>query len=137
MKRFVALLLLIVTVISLASCNSGKREITCEDIINAYEAKGYYVVHTDHHKDDSYYCLCTISVREREMDYDSDHIYFVVYRTAKEAKADAKVTKYNLAKWFFALAFGESRWLKSKHYENIAYSYYNAKLAKPFKKLTK
>lgn len=136
MKRIIALFLLLTMALTFSSCGSKPDEITCEDVIKVYEDAGYYVKHSQHHEDD-YYCICTISIRKSEADYEGDHIYFAFFRTAKEAKADAKQTKYNIVKWIFALAFGEARWLKSKTYGKISYSYYNSDMVKPFKTLIK
>ena len=55
--------------------------------------------------------------------------------TEEQAKAAAETDKYNLLIWLYGTANGEGRWLKTGTYGNIEYSYYNARLIKPFKEL--
>ena len=50
MKKITASAILIALLLSLVSCGAGPvtREISCEDIIAAYESAGYYVSHGEH-----------------------------------------------------------------------------------------
>lgn len=137
-KKIFLALLIFVMAFSLFSCRDGGevKEITCQDILKAYEDAGYYVIHSQHCGEEDYYCRCYLVVQFNEEDEPSDHVYFTMYWTEEEAKDAAKTDDYNIAKWIFALIFGESRWLKAGTYGTIAYSYYNAEMIKPFEKLT-
>lgn len=136
MKRLLSIFFLIIFVFSCSSCDAQikrGKEITCEEIERAYLKAGYYVEHYEHKDEGSIY-LCHIVVRESE-DAKSDHVYFTTYWTEEEAIAEAKQNEYNVAVWFYALVMGEARWLKSGSYNNIAYSYYDSSIIKPFHKL--
>lgn len=135
MKKLIAILLLLSIALSFVSCKSKKDEITCYDIAEAYEDAGYYVKHGEHNDEDEY-CYCNLIIRESE-DSDSDAIYFTTYFTVEDAKAAKKLDKYNLVIWLFSTILGESRWLKAKTYGKIEYTYYKAKMVKPFNKLIK
>jgi len=134
--KTLALFLLAVTLLGTCGCQGEIREISCEEIVKAYEDAGYSVSHGAHGsaEEDSFVCYIKAEVPE---DPDNDYIYFTTYFTEEAAKDAAEAHKYNPAVWLFALPFGEWRWLKSKSYGKIAYTYYDADLAEPFEKLTK
>ena len=135
MKRILSIVLLLTCVVSLAACGKTKvKEISCEEIIAAYESAGYYVVHGEHSNEEDSSQLCYIKASISE-DSNSYYIYFVICFTEKQAKAAAETDKYNLLIWLYGTANGEGRWLKTGTYGNIEYSYYNARLIKPFKEL--
>ena len=134
MKKYIAVLLVFSLIIAMVSCGS-RDDITCEDIIEAYEAEGYYVSHSEHRDDTPY--VCTISARIDKNDPESDCIYFTLYSTEEEAIEAANENEYNVAIWMIALPFGEARWLKSKCYGKFAYTYYNSDTVKPFRELIK
>ena len=138
-KKILALCLTIsLCLCYLASCDSSTatKEISCEDIIKAYEDAGYYVTHGEHKDESESSQLCYIRVDLTE-DTDSDYIYFTTYFTEEQAEEAAETDKYNLAVWLYATVSGESRWLKTGTYGKIEYSYYNPKLIKPFEDLIK
>ena len=112
------------------------KEISCDDIIKAYEDAGYYVTHGDHKDEAESSQLCYIKANLTE-DSDSDYIYFITCFTEEQAEEAAETDKYNLAVWLYATVSGESRWLKTGTYGKIEYSYYNSKLIKPFNELIK
>ena len=139
MKKFMALCLTaLLCLCCFASCNNTAepKEITCEDIIKAYEDAGYYVTHGAHQNQAESTQLCYIKANVTE-DSDSDYIYFITCFTEEQAEEARQIDKYNLFVWFYATVSGESRWLKTGTYGNIEYSYYNSKLIKPFEELIK
>lgn len=140
MKKLLSCILtVILSLTCFTACNNGTssepKDISCEDIIKAYEDAGYYVTHGEH-KDDESSRICFIKINLTE-DSDSDYIYFQTYFTEEQAKEAAKVDEYDPAIWFFAAVVGENRWLKSGTYGKIEYSYYNSELIKPFNELIK
>lgn len=138
MKKILSIILLLTFAISLTACgdNAEPKEITCEDIIKAYEDAGYYVTHGEHKDEAESSQLCYIKANLTEDD-GSDYIYFITCFTEEQAKEAEKTDKYNLAVWLYATVSGESRWLKTGTYGKIEYSYYNSKLIKPFYELIK
>ena len=138
MKKLISIVLLLTFIVCLTACDNSSepREISCEDIIKAYEEAGYYVTHGEHRDESESTHLCYIKANLTE-DSDSDYIYFITCFTEEQAEEAAKTDKYNLAVWLYATVCGESRWLKSGTYGKIEYSYYNPKLIKPFNELIK
>ena len=138
MKKIISILFLLSLCFSLTACGNSTepKEISCEDIIKAYEDAGYFVTHGEHktQADSSQLCYIKASLTE---DSDSDYIYFITCFTEEQAEEIAELDKYNLAVWFYATVSGESRWLKTGTYGKIEYSYYNSGLIKPFNELTK
>ena len=137
MKKIILIPLLLSLCFSVSSCSKSEaKEISCEDIISAYEDAGYYVTHGEHKDEADSSQLCYIKANLTE-DPDSDYIYFVTCFTVEQAEEAAETDKYNLAVWLYAAVSGEIRWLKTETYEKIEYSYYNSKLIKPFNELIK
>ena len=138
MKKIISIILLLSLCFSFTACgNSAEpKEISCEDIIKAYEDAGYFVTHGEHKDEAESSQLCYIKASLTE-DSDSDYIYFITCFTDEQAEEAAKTDKYNLAVWLYATVSGESRWLKTGTYGKIEYSYYNSKLIKPFNELIK
>ena len=139
MKKLLALCLTVVLCLCyLASCESSTqpKEITCEDIIRAYEDAGYYVTHGAHKDEAESGQLCYIKANVTA-DSDSDFIYFVTCLTEEHAEEAREIDEYNLFVWFYAAISWESRWLKTGTYGKIEYSYYNSDLIKPFNELIK
>ena len=135
MKKIISIFLLLLLCFSFAACNELElKEISCEEIIAAYENAGYCVTHGEHKDEADGSQLCYIKASLTE-DPDSDYIYFITCFTEEQAEQAREIDKYNLAKWFFATVVGESRWLKTGTYGKIEYSYYNSKLIKPFNEL--
>jgi len=135
MKKFISSLLILSFLFSLFSCGKAEpKEITCEDIIKAYEDAGYYVTHGAHNDEADSSQICYIKANISE-DPDSDYIYFITCFTEEQAEKVAQTDEYNIVIWLYAVVCGESRWLKTGTYGKIEYSYYNSKLIKPFHKL--
>ena len=135
MKKLILLALLLSFALSLTACNDSTTlvEISCEDIIKAYEDAGYYVTH-GHNDEIEGSHLCYIKA-DLTQEPNSDYIYFTIYFTEEQAEEARKANKYNLIIWLYAAINGETRWLKSEAYGKIEYSYYNSKLIKPFNEL--
>ena len=138
MKKILSIILLLSFSLSLTACgNSAEpKEISCEDIIQAYEDAGYYVAHGEHREETDSSHLCYIRASVTEEPY-GDYIYFITCFTEEQAKETRETDKYNLIIWCYASISGESRWLKTGTYGKIEYSYYNPKLIKPFNELIK
>ena len=138
MKKIISIILLLSICFSFTACgnNTELKEISCEDIIKAYEYAGYYVTHGKHKDESEGSQLCYIKAYLTE-DSDSDYIYFITCFTEEQAKEAAETDKYNWAVWMYATVSGENRWLKTGTYGKIEYSYYNPKLIKPFEDLIK
>ena len=138
MKKILSIILLLSFALSLTACgnNAEPKEISCEDIIKAYEDAGYYVTHGEHKDETESSQLCYIKVDLTE-EANSDYIYFTTYFTEEQAEEARKTDEYNLIIWFYAAISGESRWLKTGTYGKIEYSYYNSDLMKPFNELVK
>ena len=80
MNKFIALCLTaLLCLCCLASCNNTAepKEITCEDIIRAYEDAGYFVTHGAHQDEGESSQLCYIKANATEAS-DRDYIYFTV-----------------------------------------------------------
>jgi hypothetical protein len=62
MKRIVSILLFLAVLASFVSCTpKEEKEISCEDIIAAYENAGYFVDYHSHGEDsEKYYCYIII-----------------------------------------------------------------------------
>ena len=138
MKKIISIILLLSFALSFTACGNSTepKEISCEEIIAAYEDAGYFVAHGEHKDEAESSQLCYIKASLTE-DSDSDYIYFITCFTDEQAKEAAETDKYNLAVWLFATVSGESRWLKTGTYGKIEYSYYNSELIKPFNDLIK
>ena len=139
MKKILSIILLLSFVLSLAACGNhttAPKEISCEDIIKAYEDAGYYVTHGAHKDEAESGQICYIKANVTA-DSDSDYIYFITCLTEEQAEEAREIDEYNLFVWFYATISGESRWLKTGTYGKIEYSYYNPDLIKPFNELIK
>lgn len=135
MKKILSVILLFSLAVSLAACGKSEpKEISCEDIIKAYEDAGYYVTHGEHQDESEGSQLCYIKASLTE-DPDGDYIYFITCFTEEQAEEARKTDKYNPVVWFYAAVSGEARWLKTGTHGNIEYSYYNSDLIKPFREL--
>ena len=141
MKKILAYILTIILVLTcFTACNNGTsaepKELSCEDIIKAYEDAGYYVEHgaLNVEAEDPHLCYIKAS---KSKESNSDYIYFMTFLTDEQAKEASQNDKYNFAVWLFAAVMGESRWLKTGTYGKIEYSYYSSELIKPFNELIK
>lgn len=132
MKRGISVLLLLALVLPLFSgCKEKEqREISCEEVIAAYEEAGYTVYHREEpEKEFGYTCLVSISQE------DGDAIYFHFYETNEEAEAYAEERQWNVLVWLFTWIYGDPSWLTTETYRNIEIEYDDKELYKPFKEL--
>ena len=135
MKKFILLIIAIFLVITLSSCDNdnivSEKEITCEDIIKVYEKAGYEIFHketTDQDYDWNCYVKCTAPDSD-------DYIFFYIFDTNEEACNYADGRDWNILLYFFSELFGDSSWLKTKSYNNIAIEYDQNELYVPFESL--
>ena len=68
MKKIISILLLLSLALSLTACTSFEaKEISCEEIIAAYEEAGYSVLYHGHENDENYHDLgmyCCFEIRD-------------------------------------------------------------------------
>ena len=135
MKKYISILMLFLSVISLASCDSqnitSDKEITCEDIIKVYEEAGYDIFHKETTEQD-YDWECYVKCIAPDSD---DYIFFYIFDTNEEAVNYADEREWNILLYFFSELFGDSSWLKTKSYNNIAIEYDQKELYVPFESL--
>ena len=140
MKRILALLILPCLLLAFFACDkSPSNNLTCQEIIKAYEDAGYSNIFHRHGDKDVQMSggeECYIIIHESDDD-DSDLIQIKIFTTEEEAIEAAEFDKYNVVRWMIAVMFGEWRWLKSDHYGKIEYSSYNSELIEPLKQLIK
>jgi len=135
MKKIISILLSVLLCFLFVACGKSEpRELSCEELIAAYEEAGYYVAHGEHQEetDSPRRCYIKASISQEP---DSDYIYFTTCFTEEQAEEVREIDKYNLIIWFYAAISGESRWLKTGTYGKIAYSYYDPALIEPFQEL--
>ena len=130
------ILVLVLLLISLVSCtDSGDlKDISCEDIVSAYESAGYVVVHGEHKDESNSDHLCYIKAHK---DDENNYIYFTTYFTAEQAEEAAERDEYSIVKWLLALPFGGSGWLNVRTYGTVEYTYFDSELVAPFAELIK
>ena len=140
MKKITSILLVVLIISALfafTSCNrTYSSEITCEEIIKAYEEAGYYALYHDHENDEIYndlgmYCCFEIRDPNNEDNYMYVHRYF----NEEDAKVACKESQFNPILWLFFGIFGEWRWLHVKCYGNIVYETFDYKMLFPMYKL--
>ena len=138
MKKIIAILLLLFLALSLTACgNSEPKEITCEEIIAAYDDAGYNVFHN--HDAPVYYDLnqyCYIKISDPD-DPENNYLYVTRYFTEEDAKAAAEDLEFNPVLWGFFCIFGEWRWLHTGYYGDLTYETFDKKMIKPLKELMK
>jgi len=126
MKKFICFLLLL----------KVTKEISCEEIIQAYKNAGYSVLYHGHEQDENYHDLgmyCCFEIR----DPDNENNYMYVHRYFDEADAKAACDEHQFHPilWLFFGIFGEWRWLHVKCYGDITYETFDYKMMKPLENL--
>lgn len=138
MKKIISILLLLSLAFSLTACGKSEpKEITCEEIIAAYDDAGYNVFHN--HDDPVYYDLnqyCYIKISDPD-DPENNYLYVTRYFTEEDAKAAAEDLEFNPVLWGFFCIFGEWRWLHTGYYGDLTYETFDKKMIKPLKELMK
>lgn len=137
MKKIISILLLLSLALSLTACTSFEaKEISCEEIIAAYEEAGYSVLYHGHENDENYHDLgmyCCFEIRDPNNE--NNYMYVNRYFTAEDAKAACEERQFNPILWLFFGIFGEWRWLHVKCYGNIEYETFDYKMLIPMYKL--
>ncbi len=110
----------------LCGCSSVEREITCQEIIDAYEAAGYEVFHKE---DSGYDYDCYIYIEDPES---GDCIYFHRFPTAVEAQSYAETRQYHVLIWVFSAIYGDPTWVHTTTYREFEIEYDNEDLYEPF-----
>ena len=132
MKIKLAALLALLALLFASCVGTEAKEVTCGELVAAYEAAGYEVDHGNHNDEDFPY-ECSVRAHKSSDDY----VYFCFYWTEAAAKDAAETDEYNVVKWIFFLPFGEYRWLRSGVCGRMTYSCYDAELLEPYEKLLK
>ena len=138
MKKILSLLLLFSLALSFTACGKSEaKELSCEEIIAAYEDAGYTVTYHNHRQTDTESDVrCNIQIEDPKNPR-KNYLYVDRYSTEEKAEAAAEDTSYNPIVWFVFGIHGEWRWLKSEHYGTIHYHSYNNDIMKPLKELMK
>lgn len=130
-KRVFAFLIILFITITLSACNNvEQKELTCGEIIQAYEEAGYANIFHEENESNEFYIII---YKTENINFDLAEIN--IYSSTEAAKDAANKKRYNIAIWFISAFLGETRWLESGHYGNIQYSSYDSKLLKPLKEL--
>ena len=133
MKKIIAAVLLLSMALTMfAGCQKEKKEITCAQVIAAYEEAGYEVYHREY-PEKEYGYVCMVRIEEG----DGDSIEFHFHETSEDAQAEAEERQWNSLLWIFSAIYGEPTWLKTETYRNIEIEYDDDDLYTPFKELTK
>lgn len=134
MRKILCLLLLAAMVLSVFGGCAAKqnKEVTCRDVIAAYEEAGYEVWHRDYPEKEYGYACC-IEIESE----DGDHISFNFFETKEEAEAYAEERQWNWALWLYTAAMLQPTWLTTETYGNIEIEYDDDALYKPFKTLVR
>ena len=139
MKKILSILLLLSLCFSFTACvKSEPKEISCEEIIKAYEDAGYTVLYHGHENDESYHDLgmyCCFEIRDP--DNEDNYMYVNRYFNEEDAEATCKERQFNPILWLFFGIFGEWRWLHVKCYGDIEYETFDYRMMKPLEELTK
>ncbi len=128
MRRFLVILLLLC--ILLSGCSTVEREISCQEIVAAYEAAGYSVFHKDPSGIDGYDCYICIEDKDR-----GEQIYFHRFPTAIEAQSYADTREYNILLWLFSVIYGEPSWMQTLTYGCYEIEYVGNSIYDPFAEL--
>lgn len=131
MKRITAMVLLAAMALTMfAGCQKEKKEITCAQVIAAYEEAGYEVYHREY-PEKEYGYVCMVRIEEG----DGDSIEFHFHETSEDAQAEAEERQWNSLLWIFSAIYGEPTWLETETYRNIEIEYDDDDLYTPFKEL--
>ncbi len=130
-KTVIVILLCIGILLSATGCSGEQREVTCEDVVAAYEEAGYDPSH--HHSPQIGNMVCYVLVEND----DDEQIYIHFFETAEEAEAEESQRQYNVFIWLFSVIFGDPTWVHTTTYRNIQIEYTDKALYEPFAKLIK
>ena len=138
MKKIISIILLLSFALSLSACSTEPKDISCEEIIKAYEDAGYNVLYHGHEGDEIYndlgqYCAFEI----RDPDNEENYMYVHRYFNEEDAKAASEEAEFHPILWLFFGIFGEWRWLHTGYYGDLTYETFDKKMLKPFNELIK
>ena len=140
--KFANFLMIVIAVALMLACliSCGKtepKEISCEDIIKAYDNAGYTVKYHNHSITNTESdIICSIQIDDPS-NPPKNYLYIDRYANIESAKMAVKDTSYNPVLWFVFAINGETRWLKSEQYGVIHYHTYSNKITKPLENLMK
>ena len=141
MKRIISTLLLLSIglslLLSLSSCDTQKNvnDVSCEEIIAAYEAAGYtlgYHLHEDPVYLQEGICCC-LMFQDPKTHSNQNDIYINRYNTVEDAAAAADKQRYNIVLWLFCLIYGEPRWLQSEQFGKLHCTTYEKDMILPLR----
>ena len=137
MKRVISVLLLLSLTFSFFACTPHRSdEVSCEDIIAAYEAAGYTLGH--HLHEDPVYLedgICCSLMFQDPQDPDKNYIYIDRYRTGRDARDATIKSKYHPILWFVSVLHGEGRWRRSERFGTLHYTTFEKKMLKPLQSI--
>ena len=137
MKKIISIILLLSLCFSFTACGKSEvKEISCEEIIAAYEDAGYSVLYHGHENDESYndlgmYCCFEI----RDPDNENNYMYVNRYFNEEDAKEASEKERFHPILWLFFGIFGEWRWLHTGCYGDLTYSTFDVKMIRPLRNL--
>ena len=100
MKKIISILLLLSFCFSFTACGKSEpKEISCEEIIVAYEDAGYTVKYHNHSEPNTESdVICHIQIYDPN-NPESNYLYIDRYSDAEKAEKAAKEGEYNIAIW--------------------------------------
>jgi hypothetical protein len=132
MKRLVQAVL-VVTLLFTGCASNYRTDITREEIIAAYEAKGY-IVWTNAYDEK----LDNGSVAYVQANHpDGDYIYFSFFETEEDAKVYKDQYYHPAMMGLFTVIFGDPSWTRWDVYGRIVVEYDEPDFIKPFEELLK
>lgn len=140
MKHVISILLLLFLLLSFVACNRWQEvtDVSCEDIIAAYEKAGFSLRH--HLHEDPVYLeegICCSLAFEDPKKPDNNYIYIDRYSSWEEALVANKGNQYHPVLWFVFGVSGEWRWLRAGRFGELCYMTHDNKLIKPLRDIVK
>ena len=137
MKRVISVLLLLSLTFSFFACTPHRRdEVSCENIMAAYEEAGYLLGH--HLHEDPVYLeegICCSLMFEDPDDPEKNYIYIERHTTTNGAYLATEEDEYNPILWFVSVLHGEGRWLRSKQFGKLHCTTFEKKMLKPLQSI--
>lgn len=133
MKRCILWMLICAILFTFCGCAKRRTDISCEEIVAAYEAAGYDVSSK----------LYEETLEHGQIGYvqadhpDGDYIYFAIFENEEAAKAYKKEFYHPGMMGLFSAIFGDPSWQRWEVYGCIVVQYDEPEFMKPFKDLLK
>ena len=135
MKRILAILLAVCALL-FTGCNSHRTsavEITCTDVITAYENAGYHTFHKEEQSAEDVGYNCYIEITHPDLD---GEMYIHFFDTHEDAVAYLDEAPYaSIGIGLFSLIWGQPTWVRFKTFNQVSLEYDNRNFYKPFQKL--